>query len=531
MARTLIATSDYIVADGHPSLVDIKNRYIEELWTSFIAEHDENTGEHLAPYNSLGLYEVDTYSGTGASQTITFSGNLTSRTIKAVLIWSASTGTAYIRLDTMSTTKKLSGATVSDAITTLGTGSVTIGTSLEVNQSSVTYYMLAIGAGQTPDTGDASSAPSWIQHNIAMLGGNSATMANSVEDALDTSFQVQHTEAGVHDSTLAFAGVGIVETGTFTPDGTIGQVVTLTNDINIKFLIIAAEDARSPYFKSSSMSKIRNFTNAEITNASNALSLGQGQFIIDGTQELNQETFLDLQDQPDGSTSFPDSSSYSHTVSKYGSGTAEWTNSTAGEGTTSIKLINAFLTVSRANTLQMFNDFEFSTWLRLDSTDKPFGKLFQVSNSGDSDDWIYFELTTFSAATSTLTLVVEKTGESTQSTTTTTNVKDGAWHKIEIKSQDGQITIDVGGTTEGSVIDAQLSFDDPNIWIGSNGHPISEQREIDRTTLKRTPRIFSTQQYSYLVIGSNAAEEDESALVIKIGGNTVRIGGDRAVVA
>lgn len=65
MALTKIATTDSIVAQGHPTRADIKNRAAQELHTKMLVEHDSN-GAHTALQQACVL-ETGTLTGDGTA--------------------------------------------------------------------------------------------------------------------------------------------------------------------------------------------------------------------------------------------------------------------------------------------------------------------------------------------------------------------------------------------------------------------------------------------------------------------------------
>ncbi len=504
MARTLVTASDFIVGSGHPTLPQVKDIYVSELWTSFILEHSSTTGEHLAPFDTLGILEVGTYTGTGATLPITLTGSLANRTVKAVLVWSAETGAAYLKTATMTNTKPTTDvtATFAQGITAIGTATFTLGTNVNVNDSGKSYFFIALGAGTTPDTGSTASPPSWIGHNVAMLGGNAATMANSVENALDTQFKIEHSEAGVHTS-AAFLGITRIALGTFTPDGTSSQTVNLEDvTIDIQFLLIWAEDIRSPVFKTEAMTTLRQFTNTAISSlTSPALTLATGSFSIDCLQRYAQETFIDLQDQANGSTSFPDGSGFSNDFNVYSS--ASWTNSTFAEGSTSMVFSSGGNLSLAGQEIDIAGDFEISFYIKGTSTDN-LGRFFEITGGEaytESEVKIGHTIGTSSGA-STVTVTVIIPGESEQTIVGTTDVKDNAWHQVEVIKANDIITLKVGGSAEGTPVTSAVTFiSDPYMTscrIGLLNYTTGSTFYCDRLILKRTPYIFGNQTYYYL---------------------------------
>ena len=506
MARTLIATTDYRVAQGNPTIVDIKNRQIKELWASFIIGHSATTGKHLTPFTNLGIFEVGTYAGTGAAQTITLVGNCASRDLKIVLIWSEATGAVYIRTDTMTVTKKTTVAIdgYSGAITALGSGFFTLGTDTTVNDNGVTYYFIVIASGQTPNTGSAASPPAWIGNNVALLGGNSATMANSVETALDTSFQVEHTEAGAH-KTAAWQYLSLVETGTFTPDLTASQTVTLDNSsIDIAFLLILSEDTQGPFFKTADMTVLRQFSNAALAVTPPILTLGTGGFTVDSTQYLPQETIMDIQDQADGTTLFPDSSSYGFDLSY--TGTVSWTNTTFGEGTTSIFINTGLLSIYNT-ALTLPDDWEVEFWVKFTTTDNFYSFFYMgtaFSSTGGHIELGHAE--GFDDGASGLVVISGRLGNPSPGTdykpiTGTTDVKDGLWHLINLIYSNGILTLKVDSTIEGTPIALSIALT-TQFRIGNIPGASIGTCYVDRIKIKRTPRLLSAQEHHYLAIGT-----------------------------
>lgn len=514
MARSWITAAEYIVGAGHPVLPDVKNRVGRELWAAFIAEHDASTGQHKSPYDTLLLYETGTYIGTGAAQDVTLAGALAGILLQMVWVWSAAYSSLYLTITGwggVARSLNEGDAPLAANTLTLGTSTFSLGTAGEVNNSGTTYYYIAYGQGQTADIGDTSSEPSWIDHNVAMLGGISTTMANSAENELDTSFQAEHNEDGTH-KTSAFSGVGTLEIGTLNTFEIVSGKYIFNDDItvalsntslDVKFLLWANTTQRAgmPYFIDEESGVLRSFGNAALSPGSNS-SVATGSFTVSPNQQT-EETIFDLQDQANGSTTLTDSSSYAHPLT-VGLGTPTWTSATFAEGTTSLNISNAsFYAEDAATGLLTFQDRS----LRLMAD---FEINFHVKGGTDSN-WIY--LVTFGFlrfgqavngfATSAARVDLYDWTGTTTTITGSTNIKDNTWHEITIKRIDGNVTLEVDNVPEGSVVENFEAIYFDGIRVGLQVYyQAGAAWYIDRLTVKRKPLVVYPDFYDYIAIGA-----------------------------
>jgi len=532
MARTLIAATDYIVAEGHPNLVDIKNRYIKELWASFVLGHDPITGRHIGDLARLGIVDTGTYTGNGTTQTIPLP-SITDRP-DLVMVWSEDYPSYYIKtlttVNTIVSTYYL--CSLSDAITALENTSFTVGADAEVNAAGTTFYYFAVSNGPTPDTGDASSAPAWIGHNVAMQGGNSATMANSVENALDTSFQMEHEEVGLH-KTAAFSGISVVDSDFFFPLGISRQVVPLNiQDLEIAFIMIHEDSAFtddvfsdhffSPYIKTLTMQNnsipIKVFFSVALPISEGVVELGTGEFAIDGTTDIGvQETIFDIQDGTVGTSIVTDSTIYNNFVKV--AGTTSWVNSTPPaipEGTAYLQFTGAGSVVQLGEYWSNFapfngawcgtrgSDFEISFYLR-GGTSASMEKFVLITDVKSSRPWFQVgHANGLTSGSSPIKLSAYNGDGIPYSITGTTDIKDNTWHTIVISYTNEVFSVSVDGSIDGtpvSVPGMAIEGDRPFLF----GHQGADGNNLymDRIKIKRTPKIFNIgSRYHYFVIGS-----------------------------
>ncbi len=288
----------------------------------------------------------------------------------------------------------------------------------------------------------------------------------------------------------------------FTPDGTSSQTVPLDDStLDLKFLLIWAENTISPYFKTEDMSVLRKFTNTAIVPSTTALTLGTGSFEINNNATFPEETFVDLQDQTHGSTSFPDSSGYSNTfsISSAHSGTIAWDNSTYTEGTTSIKVAGKYIEAA----LYQYIDFDFDFEINVKgTTTDSFQTFFIMLEPGYPAGYRLRIGHVNEYTTGTSPARVSITFGSTATIDGTTDIKDNAWHKINVVKVSGVVSLYVDSVLEGTPIASDVGFrftgGTYNTCRIGNISSAASVLYMDRPILKFKPLVFNQQTYHYL---------------------------------
>jgi len=460
MARDLIVTSDIIAGEGHAlGYPDTKNQYLREIWADFTQEH-EISGAQKAPYEHFAIPEGNTYTGTGTALTVSFT-HTTFTEIILLLLWGTDDGELYLCTTAGQTQKASDGSVITDGVTALDTDGFTIGTNANLNTNTNTYYYFVIAMGTTPDSGSNASPPTWIADGTACLGGAASTMANDVEDDLDTKFLVKHTiDTGAHDDS-EFDDYAKANTGTFEVDGTSNQTVTLSNtNLNIQHLWLW-DAATFIAFKGENLARLRNYTTTAL-GSPGFVALGTGSFQIDGTKmKAANTTILDINsDTTDGNSYIENSASSSvdiRIVNPAGGAMTPVYHSTdqAHTGATSLKFdggtaITGFWVYSDA--LDLVGDFliEFELFINAtpdNANETYFFKWVGYSSGVTTSIQIEFVNT---AGSWTLKATIVDDTDTTTTISSTTDISTAAWHNFQLIRTSGFIELKREGSAEGS---------------------------------------------------------------------------------
>ena len=245
-ALTWIEATDEIIGEGHPQKGDTKNRAGIALYTNMLVGHD-SAGRHRAQDYAL-VGEIGTYVGDGSSSKVI---SLTNTTLmpKFCLLWRDSTLNPYERIDTLPTDKGYQrgqeGASLFSVLS-FDAGEFTVSQSNYLTNA-VTFYYLVLGIDNTASytgTPAAGSDPTWITSSTSnlMIGDGTGTVSsgnigNNIESAINTLFGVAHnTTTGAH-TTDPYSGFGKIETGFYVGSGSGDITVSLSEDIDIKYII------------------------------------------------------------------------------------------------------------------------------------------------------------------------------------------------------------------------------------------------------------------------------------------------------
>jgi hypothetical protein len=265
------------------------------------------------------------------------------------------------------------------------------------------------------------------------------------------------------------------------------------------------------------MSVIRQFTNTALSLSDTVLTLSTGSFEVNGEVLFPEQTIIDLQDQAHSSTSFPDSTQYGNdfSINPGGTGTIAWDNSTAAEGTTSIKTTGKKI---ECTVVQLVSgDFDIEFHIKGTYTDS-YASFFQIVNinatilGGFTSTIIIGHSNTYSTGTSPVKATIQGVS-GTLTITGTTDVKDNVWHQINLKRVSGVLSLEVDTVSEGTPVAytdkltiertvGSLTYT-PNIamTLGHINGVVGSTLYIDRFKFKRTPQIFDSQPYYYFALG------------------------------
>lgn len=451
MARDLILTTDIIAGEGHPLFPDTKNKYLREIWADFLKEHTD-AGEHASPYNAFALLDHGDYTGTGAILTVSFA--LTFTAVVCLLLWGEDDGDLYFCTTAGQTKKASDGSKVTTGVLTIDTDGFTLGTYAGLNTDTSTYFWCAIGMGPSPDIGSNLSPPAWIADSTPCLGGNAATMANAVEDDLDTKFLTKHTmTTGAHDDS-EFDGLAKAHTGTFSVSGHHAQAVMLAN-ANLQITALWLWDAVGFLaFQTASMLNLREYTTAALP-FSNYVSLGTGQFTIDGTKlDAANRVILGIDGEWTGSiTQVTDTSENAYPIyNPAEGGTAAISRSIAQAktGTYSLALPVAGYTASRCLVYPnkpVVANFALSFAIYIPTAADTFAGTILLWTNAATTAYIKIEIEN-AGGTHTLKMSLKDDSGNTDTLTSSSDLSDSAWHVIEVARVSGALTLTVDAGSE-----------------------------------------------------------------------------------
>lgn len=529
MARTLIATNELIVGENHPNLPDTKNRYGKELWAAWLVEHTP-TGEHASPYNVFPIPMHGSVTGTGAAQTVTWPVD-TLTEVLSLSLWTPNSADIYMVTGDSVPNVKSSASELpqTDRVTAMDTDGFTLGTAAEVNTAGVTCFYFALGLGTTTDAGVNNDPPDWIQHGTPLIGGDGTASGNSVEYDLDTKFQVEHSEEGVHDAS-AFSHIAKAEQGTFTPDGSTLQSVILDDStLSIKSLILLPHNTNRISYKTSTMPNLRELSTTALSDVTYA-SLYTGRFEINGSILGTETTFIQMTtDKPDGSRDFADDAIPAHLIQILSDSGISYSNAAAHSGTTSIRQIAAATPVPSnifVNPLSLAapyiytlvgKDFDFSCEYRLDSTTdvQNFGHYrglsiemyFQYSFTSLNHFNTAININLNSLYRPTVSLYVnDGTGGINTligTITGTTTVNDSTFHTIRINFSGGYVKLYIDGSLQGTPLAYVSNFGYfAGMFLGMA--PCDDKPQyLDDIYVKYTPEYFQSGiDHDYFVVGT-----------------------------
>lgn len=283
MALTLVTAAEAIMGANNPKgYPDTKNRQGQELETLMLVEHTEDTGVHSGRSSAI-VIEIGTFVGDGTGwQTVSLSNS--SLWPYYFEVWADHTDTPEFfvpgtRGDWVSGSAALS-YTVLKGIMPEKPGSYT-------NSTTYNYFVMGydIETTFTGDTG-AGSDPSWIGHDVALLGGNASQTANSVEDSIYTAFTHEHTAAGVHNPAIFSYRF---EWFWYLGDGTDSRVVSLVNDdLDVKWVFLVPWASESPLIRSEDMTGDNTKRNGVAAFAANYIEeVGTGYLTVGSAANAN----------------------------------------------------------------------------------------------------------------------------------------------------------------------------------------------------------------------------------------------------
>ena len=522
MARTLVAATEVIAPEGHPTFPDTVNRYLRGLDADFLQEHTEN-GNQIDKYELWALAEGDqTYAGTGAVQTIDFVAT-TFTEILALWIWSEADGELYITSVAGETIQASDGTVLDDAVTAFDEKGFTLGTGTECNTNSTTYYYLVFAIGTTPDAGSNASPPTWIADGTALEGGDSTKNANSVTDNLDTKFLVKHTiGTGAHDDS-EFDNLARGEKGSFVVSGVAAQIITLDNtDLVIQSLFLYIADELIAFI-GENFTSLRDFSTTALTSTKYVV-LETGQFRIDGTKmKPSNTTILDINsDNANGDTNIVDSSDNAHYIFNPGSPTSgilEHSTTQHHSGASSIKIPNAgagigyiLISASDAGSVVLLGDFdiEFELWIPTGDTMASDASVFLwfdnlIDLNADTSAYIRIEIQTNHK------VKVSIRDDDTDSfnvitLSSTTALDDSTWHNVKLSRVSGACTLDIDSSTEATatILGQFLNLNYMHLGLFDRQYQAGTTWYIDDIQIDVREQYFKTgETVNYTVIGED----------------------------